>query len=1580
MSKNHALFNTFQKGLFLDSDPSVQPEGTYRYALNAMTGNGDQDATGLVNEMANLIESEIGEKIAGYTFIEVRNKFLIFTKSSKISWWDPKSKKYEVIKDGAGCGWNFGACEYIYAKYKRIGICQELHIYWSSGCKYYYANVDALLDPNRADQYKCEDFELMKCDELPIVTATKTQVGGGGLPNGSYYFSVALEDEIGTITNYGDFSERVNIGGGDNIPGEPSGEYIKVHIKNLPSRFNKIHLIVAKRIKGATTYEQITTLNYTTEGITYDYRGTTGDEETLDESELIRKSIYIRGQDLEQKDNRLYLYNVLPTPNLDYQQRANNIQVQGVLYKVPASKAHLYPSLQRWGRYLFAIVFNYCDGTTTKAFPLSSSGGGGGSSSSSSSSSLETRSSGNSSASGSYEPPEEKYTTLEEKGDLYYPNGKDDRHYDKDGLDNKYYKDFSDAVDEAPEASDGVECPECQPAIAEKTVNSINKVGAKISEFVINLFNRRRKDKKASKSYDDIKKGAQDILDELKKQEEFVPERTKYMAGSNQDSPTDPALEARDNPDLYKVGEFGFKTFNSQVTYPLTKNCEGEYVYGGLAGTPIRLLEVPGADELHHFLSYVNGVKSQKTLDADPLEGYVYLIGLKVSGVEIPTLEETGKPLSENNPYKIVYAERNDVNNNVIAEGIFVHTFEGDANGRTVAVTKHAVNSIEYVDRSLQSGGDDFNKLGRTNSSPIYAFFSPDTEFDTPVLDASEVKIAFALGGTGWRHGQYAVGKDPGFWRRQVDQRGTRQSVNLNKIGGSGGTFKVQGIGYAPADQLVENPRGISKPLLNLYKERCVFLEADSLFPSLPGGVDGGQADHSFVGDGKVHAAPIQNAQAWYGALLRDLPSQYGSVVNQNYIDIGLRAEGSVSSVEGLVGDVSVNVYSMLRTSYVSNKVGSRTITPSPRRVPPVLWFFGIGDCTELPESGDTRDAKNLACLRPDADPDIRPGAPPTFDTYFPRTLKTLLHFPVESKVNVYYRQRGNAEDWEVHYRNLKPYYLDSSLQDGAWENCWLNQFFDKVLREAPWQAIIRNLIRTIIILGTLAFLIAFVIKLASTADIALLPIRLLLWFIIGAILLVLFSNRNINRMLGLKECLNDDQGGQDIEAITNWITNYSKYSSDYNASNDHYAFFGMPDIYNTCQCDDCEQGETTNEVYYSDPQPPDSEVDVYHNFQSNNFFDIPAHAGKLKRLLTYDNRLWAHTSKSLWIVQHRDAELALDGRVLTLQGGSLLVQPQELYSGINEGYGGTIDPNAGIITPYGYIFIDRKAGKIFQLTSQLEDLTIYGMRNFFRNKLDFCSEGTCIDEKVGKYYELGFDPRHNRLLVTKHDGDYTFTLSFDFVGKRWVSEHSYKPQFYMWDRLNFYSYKDDFYKHHQTKKFQEFYGQSYPFIVEYVANGQLFEDSQAFEYKSLTFNTDAVKRLANGDLFDRKVTFNKGIIYNRIQSSGLLDFEQKDSNDLLGSMKEKHGVAKISRQEKNWRVNEFYDSNPNRDVPIVTQQSCEPFGSINTSNIEYDNSYKTSILLDKYVFNRLIFDNFEDSSIQLTLFHALNNINYPQQ
>lgn len=1627
---NKYIINQFSGGLNSDIHPSGGNNTTYDYALNIV--NKDYEQTSYLSNEASTTEvANFGNTIVGASYIDERNKTLIFLQNGEL--WlfnhDDHSKEFVASDTEFGCDWGFKECEWIYAEFKTLQPCSELHAYWSSGCVYYSININEMLDEKRKAALKqeikqqraqcsdktCDYFRIFKCSTIPKVTPIAHEQGGE-LGGGAYQFVVRLKDRNGNTTNWFNISDPVYIPTDNNQAGERGTGLIEVNISCLDCRYDKLELAVIKTISGVTTVDLLTEGSYNSNLFNYTYYG--NESNPIDISEiLIKRNTYIQGRDLIQKDGRLYLYSIKQLNNLDYQRRANNIATSVVEYEYSyedVKKLNL-KSFMRGETYAFGIVWNYCDGTHTSAFhiPSSTAAGGGGDASYTDSPNKGSSPGSSSPASASSSP---YMRTREPKEDTV----RDPQHDEYDDILEQELAAWETEVDDICEGlADCEDCPKGEQqcnADKDKLDSVANSFEDIVSSYTNELDGGLTIDFSTANS---IKDSARKIIEAVKKRERVEKSKreatldkgdaVEYSSGEDTTSENDVQVTSAfydccgnnlsgTSPKISYLGRTKIEE-EEDIYYPDMTNCLGEKIYGSLAGQKVKHHRFPDTQEFPHYVSKSVGVPSIFTPDADEYaDGYCKLLGTRFSNIEIPKDDELPKPLSKTNPYTIVYVKRTEANKTVKAKGLATQTFTSSNNGKDYVFPRHAVNSWETVDRHIDISGSRMQSGATPHLS--FNFHSLDTAVKKFALNFDSYIPELELHGSGARHGLYAEGKKPDnqYYGTKIDQAGARQAVNLNNyVQLQESTYPALYKTYARAHSVIAPPRGGTTPLMNKYRESSVWIGIDSQLPALTQGRTA-NTDDSFVGDVWDHTVPISKAAAHYVTLYRDLPNQYGDLTGLTYSHLlsssctSLKPGGSTDSIEGIVGDIYIGPYSFRRTGYVSDKVGDKfdipggqaslsgSVTKKEHRSicdppeDPIHALAGNWVWTQLPREHDDADAKNYAGLHSPGGiakswgQALNVGQPET-DYYYPRVVKTLITYWGEFEVCPWLRASGNKELGEYFYPKLVDKYIDSNAPEKhPWEESFINRFYHKIEQPSKWSLLKKVLIKSLINFVLPMLGIASLTDIDSGTDfigkLVQAPMLIALWYVLAQ---VLFTGDILDKLVGIDECKTDSEGGQEDSNIVNFEDNFHRYNFDYSKLNDIYPYYPMSDPYNTCVCNDCDDF-TTNEIYYSNKQILTSSIDAYKNFHGNNFLNIPADTGNLKKLFIRANEFYAHTTDAIWKLQYANVAIPSNIGTIILGTGDLFTDPQTFMYGIPEGYAGIHDPNAAINSAFGYFFVDYDGRKIYQFTDTLKEISTNGMFNFFKNNIRFNEETECRDEKVKdtNYYSLGIDYRFNRILFTKSEpGCGSYTISYDPSREQWVSFHSYIPTFYLYDREVLYSSDGEKLHSHETRcNYQTYYEKYYPCVLEFTALSPETEIT-AFEYKSSIFNTEA-NACHEGDvpsLYTRE-GFTKMWLRNSHQTTGYLQLSPKiDSEDLHKNIKQNSNVIDMVWEASQWRINQLYDYTQDSSKSIITSK-CENLYTPEPVNVDYEEAlyrqtYKNRILFDNYLKYRLVFDNF---------------------
>lgn len=1065
--------------------------------------------------------------------------------------------------------------------------------------------------------------------------------------------------------------------------------------------------------------------------------------------------------------------------------------------------------------------------------------------------------------------------------------------------------------------------------------------------------------------------------------------------------------------------------WESEETYPLTKDCDGEYIYGELAGEPIRHIKMPSRDIEPHFVSYQDGVPNVNNMDNEEYQdGFAHFLWLKFDDIELPSEDELPKPLCPKNPYTIGIAPRSDINKSVVSSGLTINTFKGQISGEEFLYPRHAVNSVEKVDRYIENGGRvPAQRIGSPNEDiPAYVYHSPDMTFNRP--NQNQITVAnfeLDLYGTGYRHGLYAEGYDDSNFFRGVEHRkGARQAIHLNRFRTDRGRRQyLKGVDYVPHDKVLDKSDKFSRSLINKARESCVFFEAEEQYNVVrhqtPYSLSG-LADGSFIGDVNTHEREI-NGAATYTTFKQYRPRQYGSLVNATYVPLHLatRQEAESGTVKTMDGDSFINLYSVKRTSYISDHVGDNLN-------PPMEFGGGLGSIkiigNLLKNMFDNLGAERCGTVPKSGSGDIDPRAnnqenglseraipgsdrPNTRSTYYPTTAVTLVTFPVESDVNLGYRGSGDSPSTST-YRDLNGLNLDSSFANGEgdYERSWLDRYYSELSENSRFKILARVLINFFFTYGVGIYLIilSFLEILRISGDLILgvafsnpvtVVIALLMALAVGVLGFLWIKvwantdldNRFIDNFLGIEFCYPDRTNNaihwMRDSRVRGLEDNYIEYNYDFSYVNTVSANFGLPDPYNTCPC----LGDTVNTVLYSNPQIPDSIIDSYRNFKTNNYREIPAHHGPLTKMFRFGGKLFVQTTDMIFDLRanRQSIDVQDDIETLSLSSPSIILQPIALFDGPAEGRGGNKDPNALKVTPFGVIFIDREARDVLLFNGRnVQSILPQGMDDWIKEHLFFESvkENPSLqytDEKTNSsvWYNIGYDPRYERLLISKVDRlgdcDTSFTISYYPKKQAWASFHSYIPRFFTNDRYDMYSFNDEgMWRHNSDKKFQIFYGDFYPFEVEIVTTDTKHYNSFMWNYSVIDSECYEYNPEIDDYIRNPKVSFDSLILHNSYQNSGMHSFFDKDSETPMDKIRDRNFEVPLEFIHRRFRYNNVQDHLYDYMEPQFVKDCAVKPKALNQNNILDEPRLQKNKFYDNYLVNRLIFSKFSDKQLIL--------------
>jgi hypothetical protein len=300
-----------------------------------------------------------------------------------------------------------------------------------------------------------------------------------------------------------------------------------------------------------------------------------------------------------------------------------------------------------------------------------------------------------------------------------------------------------------------------------------------------------------------------------------------------------------DSNNIRSEGYLGY--FESEEKYPVIPRCAGNpeeqsgYMYPvdidpitkKVTGQNITLFKMPDStiEPFHNNIVDDYAIENNKNrFDSkyDNLE--IYPLGIKLEGVEFPSLEETGGVKVTG--YRVVYVRRDTFNKSVQDKGWFVEMFKNNLNGTDFIYPKHNVNSgakWDYFsnlrDRAIEGSSpiQDFVKncgYGKHYDNGIM-FYGGNTLSASQGVNVNHVKIEQQYNTTGYYidsvRGQNSdrfstAGNDTYDPSTFLDKDGRLRSASIQ-------IYNLYNYGYDQQDNItIDRSRGYFNRTENIYQ------------------------------------------------------------------------------------------------------------------------------------------------------------------------------------------------------------------------------------------------------------------------------------------------------------------------------------------------------------------------------------------------------------------------------------------------------------------------------------------------------------------------------------------------------------------------------------------------------------------------------------------------------------------------------------------------------------------------------------------------------------------------------------------
>lgn len=413
-------------------------------------------------------------------------------------------------------------------------------------------------------------------------------------------------------------------------------------------------------------------------------------------------------------------------------------------------------------------------------------------------------------------------------------------------------------------------------------------------------------------------------------------------------------------------------------------------------------------------------------------------------------------------------------------------------------------------------------------------------------------------------------------------------------------------------------------------------------------------------------------------------------------------------------------------------------------------------------------------------------------------------------------------------------------------------------------------------------------------------------------------------------------------------------YNSDFTVLNDLNKIFPK-----SVDFDDCN-----SDVYifpgliaYSIDDADESLKLGWRIFPVNNYYDrLPRDKGRLWNLLGTNRTLYIQQEYTLLIAEVKDKLTGSGSEEIVLGVTEIFSRPPIEILPTTEGYVGSQCQFATLMTPMGYVTIDRQKGKVFVFDKSqgLKEISSQGYYNYFKDNAQTTIK-TTDNPYAGNGYTAAYDLELRRLIIVKKSSAGEFTLSYspeaDQGRGAWISFHDYHPHYIFSTRNGLYAgVNTDFklYKHNSATLKGIFYNATmYRSYVDVP-----FNQAQNITKVFGNFNWITHVRTIAGVMREDETLTNL-MVYNNNQCSGDISL-QADGGIWYGK--------DAKNTEETWNFNKFRDLINDKNSVFLDAN-----GDLITSNINNNKPwFDRNKFISKFVIVRFGYDNVNQRDIYI--------------
>jgi hypothetical protein len=392
--------------------------------------------------------------------------------------------------------------------------------------------------------------------------------------------------------------------------------------------------------------------------------------------------------------------------------------------------------------------------------------------------------------------------------------------------------------------------------------------------------------------------------------------------------------------------------------------------------------------------------------------------------------------------------------------------------------------------------------------------------------------------------------------------------------------------------------------------------------------------------------------------------------------------------------------------------------------------------------------------------------------------------------------------------------------------------------------------------------------------------------------------------------------------------------------------------------------------------------ADQYRYILAFDYKDFAVNKGKITNIFNLNALLYIHTENSLFRTKGKQNLELSDATQAYIGSGDLFAQEPDEFVQSAEGYLGLQNKFGSLVTKDGYIFVARKARKIFMVSDKITDLTELGLNSWARENIQFTLETYGWNPDTGNSeaitnlfgFIITYDPLFKRTLITKREliptpefidfyrrGDLVYnprtnwfeifreslperpdgillvengwTISFSHTLSVWASRHSYIPKMYGYTSEYMYSFDgNSIYEHSDVLNPGNFYGVTYNFEIDCIFTGEVKRSQQGVVstkeasklYFSFGYTADVFTKLniTSQPVQQFDPGFTSYYVYNTTQNSGEEAIQY---------------LSNIRKVDTEWTLNSF------RDLASMAPSTNLNIGQVTVSGKFYTETYTTS-------------------------------------